>query len=116
VLIDLLLIKFCFVEQIQKRPVRIRRSRQEIDDLLDRFAKSNLSVNDFCRQHGISRASFHKWRSRYRSNAVRKKKTSGFATLDIASAPLGPQGLFAEVKGIRFYQPVSASFLKELLA
>lgn len=97
-------------------PIRIRRSRQEIDDLLDLFAKTDLSVNDFCRQHSISRANFHKWRSRYRSNPVSKKNTSGFTILDIASAPLAPQGLFAEIKGIRFYQPVSASFLKELLA
>ncbi|MDQ6609011.1 MAG: hypothetical protein M3Y85_04240 [Bacteroidota bacterium] len=104
------------MEQIQKRPVRTRRSRQEIDDLLNLFARGNLSVNDFCKQHSISRANFHKWRSRYSSHPVSKKKTSGFARLHVASAPLAPQGLFAEVKGIRFYQPVSASFLKELLA
>jgi hypothetical protein len=104
------------VEQIQNRPVRIRRSRQEIDNLLNLFRKSNLGVKDFCSLHNISRANFHKWRSRYRSSPAGKKKTSGFARLDIAPSPLAPQGLFAEVKGIRLYQPVSALFLKELLA
>lgn len=114
--IDLLFIKFCSVEQIQERSVRIRRSRQEIEDLLNLFDKGKLSVKDFCRQHSISVANFRKWRSRYRSSPAVRKKTSGFATLDIISSPLPLHHLFAEVKGIRLYQPVSASFLKELLA
>ena len=28
-------------------------------------AESGISVPDLCRDHGISRASFYKWRSRY---------------------------------------------------
>jgi len=114
-LIDLLFIKFHFVEQ--NKPIRHRRSRQEVQDLLDLFAKSNSGVKDFCKQHNISAANFHKWKSRYKSRPDGKGKTSGFATLDVVSSLHATvPGLFAEVKGIRIYQPVSASFLKELLA
>jgi hypothetical protein len=45
-----------------------------------------------------------------------KRKTSGFATVDIvSSSQLIVGGLFAEVKGIKIYQPVNPLFLKELL-
>jgi hypothetical protein len=114
-LIDLLVTKSHFVEQIQKAPVRYRRSRQQVQELLNLFAKSNVSVKDFCKQHTISAANFHKWRSRYKSNLVSKENTSGFATVDVVDSLPGLQSLFAEVKGIKIYQRVSASFLKELL-
>ena len=114
-LIDLLLTKFHFVEQLQK-PVRYRRNRQQIQDLLNLFANSNSGVKDFCKQHSISPANFHKWKSRYKTG--KKKKTglpagqAGFARVDVFSSSAS---LFAEVNGIRIFQPVSASFLKELL-
>lgn len=114
-LIDLLLIKFYFVDQ--NKPIRHRRSRQEVEALLNLYANSNTGVKDFCKQHNISAANFHKWKSRYKSNEIGRKKVSGFATLDIVSSSQATvSGLFAEVKGIRIYQPVSASFLKELVA
>ncbi|MBA2745077.1 MAG: transposase [Flavisolibacter sp.] len=95
---------------------RRRRSKQQIQDLLHEFKKSNTTVKDFCNQHSINACNFHKWKSRYKNISFSKKKTSGFATLAVIdSMPVLP-ALFAEVKGIRIYQPVSASFLKEFLA
>jgi hypothetical protein len=114
-LIDLLLIKFHFVDQ--NKPIRYRRSRQQIQELLNLFANSNSGVKDFCKQHSISAANFHKWKSRYKTG--KEKKTglpggqAGFARIDVFSSSSAM--LFAEVKGIRIYQAVSASFLKELL-
>src|SRR5437762_3206027 len=94
---------------------RRRRSMQQIQDLLMEFEKSKVTVKDFCKLHNMSTGNFHKWRSRYKSNLVSKKKVAGFATLDVVDSSMVLMGLFAEVKGIRIYQPVSASFLKELL-
>jgi hypothetical protein len=111
-LIDLLFIKSYVVEQEQKIAARHRRSKQQIEELLNLFAKSNSGVKDFCREHNISPANFHKWKSRYRSKPQVKKNASGFARMDIVSLP----GLFAEVNGIKLYQPVSAAYLKELVA
>jgi hypothetical protein len=105
------------VEQEQKYPARYRRSKQQIEELLNLFAKSNSGVKDFCGEHNISPANFHKWKSRYRSKPQVKKNASGFARLDIVSLPQATlQGLFAEVNGIRIYQPVSAVYLRELIA
>jgi phosphoribosylamine-glycine ligase len=99
------------IEQSNLTSSRSRRSKQQILDLLSEFEKSKATAKDFCKQYNISPANFHKWKSRYKSNETGMKKTFGFATLDVISS----SSLFAEVKGIRIYQPVSASFLKELL-
>lgn len=94
---------------------RTRRNKQQIQDLLKEFEQSNLSAKDFCKKHQISRPNFHKWKSRYNSKRIFKNKNAGFATVEVVDLPGALQSLFAEVKGIRIYQPVSASFLKELL-
>ena len=95
---------------------RTRRNKQQIQDLLNEFEQSNLSAKDFCKKHHISRPNFHKWKSRYTSNRVIKNKNAGFAAVEVVDSSTVLRGLFAEVKGIRIYQPVSASFLRELLA
>jgi hypothetical protein len=104
------------MDQAQTTQVRHRRSRQQIQELLRLFSKSNVSVKEFCRDHNIHPANFHKWRARYKSKVVSNPKSPGFSSIDIIAAPPNtfPQ-LFAEVKGIRVYQPVSAMFLKELM-
>jgi transposase-like protein len=91
---------------------RRRRNKEQILDLLRAFESSSLSVKEFCKTHNINAVNFHKWRSRYNLKAGGKKRISSFASVDIVSSR---SGLFAEVNGIRIYQPVSASFLKELL-
>jgi hypothetical protein len=95
---------------------RSRRSKQQIQDLLNEYEKSKLTVIAFCKLHRISAGNFHKWKSRYRDMRVHKKKTSGFAKVDVIDLSKPQMGLFAEIKGIKIFQPVSASFLKELLA
>lgn len=108
------------MDQAKTKPIRQRRSHQQIQELLDLFAKSNVNVKDFCKQQGIGPANFHKWKSRYK---IGKEKTSrlpagqaGFARVDVVcSEQATVPGLFAEVNRIKIYQPVSASFLKELL-
>lgn len=41
---------------------RTRRSRLEIDDLLESFARSGLTQQGFCRENGVSVATFSNWR------------------------------------------------------
>lgn len=94
------------------KPFRTRRNRAEIMNLLGKFEKTNVSVKEFCTMHHISKAAFHKWQNRYK----RKTETrTGFAALQInPSIANTAAALFAEVKGIKLYQPVAASYLKEL--
>lgn len=91
---------------------RNRRTQEQIETLLIEFMKSGMTVREFCRQNNLSTGTFHKWQSRDKSKPVKISNGSGFSSLVINSSL---PGLFAEVKGIRLYQPVSATFLKELL-
>lgn len=105
-----------FMEQINHSLPRKRRSKEQIQVLLTEFEKSKSTVRDFCRQHSINTANFHKWKSRYKSIPDSKKQHSGFARLNVVEPPSLLPTLFAEVKGIKIYAPVTASFLKELIA
>jgi hypothetical protein len=114
--IDLYFTKFHFVEDTQTKVLRPRRSKQEIHNLLAAFEKSNLTITDFCKVQNLSYGVFQKWRSRYCATQRRKGTSTSFAKVDIVPVKKDPlPGLFAEVHGIKIYQPVSASFLKELL-
>lgn len=87
------------------------RSREQKEALLALQQQSGLSVKSFCVKHGISTATFHNWRQQLKKSTP-EPKASGFAKLAI-QAPVQPL-LFAEVNGIRLYQPVSVDFLKAL--
>jgi len=98
--------------------IKTRRSRRnilEIHDLLKEFKTGGSSALDFCKKHDISKATFYKWQSRYQQLAQSKRKRTGFARVDITPSSPAQNILFAEVKGIKIYQVVSATFLKELL-
>jgi hypothetical protein len=101
------------MEPITNKTTRRRRSTHEILELLNEFEKRAVSVKEFCIMYNISKAAFHKWQSRHKSNA---DEQSGFADLHIIPPATNTHAaLFAEVKGVKIYQPVSASYLKELM-
>ena len=92
---------------------RSRRTSAEIKQLLEAFSHSAISAKEFCMQHDISEAGFYKWRSRYGDSP--SENTNNFVMLKEGAAAVAQSTLFAEVKGMRIYQPVAASYLKELL-
>jgi hypothetical protein len=105
------------MEASQTTLTRQRRNKEEVMGLLHAFEKSNSTIKEFCNERNISYGNFQKWRSRYGSKAAEKKASTPFVKVDIVSTVKEPlPGLFAEVRGIKLYQPVSAAFLKELLA
>lgn len=102
------------MEQVINKPVKTRRTIQQILVLLDEFENSNTSIPEFCSAHDICRATFHKWCSRYKNKEI-KSEANGFAALQFTSERSSVSAiLFAEVRGIKLYQPVTASYLKEL--
>jgi hypothetical protein len=92
---------------------RSRRTSAEIKQLLEAFSRAAISAKEFCMQHDISEACFYKWRSRYGGSPSENK--NDFVILKQTSVSVTESTLFAEVNGIRIYQPVTASYLKELL-
>ena len=86
------------------------RSRAEILELISQQELSGLSVKAFCRSNSLSESSFNNWLRRYKNKGVRTE--GSFAAVYVQPTPGG--ALFAEIRGIKIYQPVSAVFLKEL--
>jgi hypothetical protein len=100
------------MEQVIQSLARTRRTRQQISALLAKYKSSGLTVADFCEGQQIHKSNFYKWVSRYQEKKKSKKiQRSAFAKVQIAPSQ---SVLFAEVDGIRIYQPVAASYLKEL--
>ena len=96
------------------KPKIKRRSREQIILLLDEFAKAGICVEEFCARHYIGKSTFHKWQSRY-NKKQNQTDCQAFADIEIVNAGIQHSAtLFAEVKGIKIYQAVSAAYLKEL--
>ena len=105
------------METVTERKSRMMRHREEIIRLLEECSKSNLNIKDFCAVNNIIPGTFHNWKKRYSRSYKKVNEPAGFASLKITSSVPGPAvALFAEVNGIRIYQPVTAAYLKELLA
>jgi hypothetical protein len=93
-----------------------KKTEKEIIQLMEEFEKSDsITVKDFCEMQDISNATFYNWQRIYRN---RHQNESGFLSLGVVASDSDQttSSLFAEVKGIRLYQEVSASFLKELVS
>ena len=102
------------MEKTAPEPIKIRRTRQEITQLLREFDKSQgMTAKDFCQKHQITEGAFYSARKRQDS----KKGDSGKPGFIALQPPAGKERsgvLFAEVKGIRLYQAVPAEYLKTL--
>ncbi|MES1250118.1 MAG: hypothetical protein ABUL46_05505, partial [Chitinophaga rupis] len=92
-----------------EKAVRKFRGKTAIVKLLQEQSRSGQNIKTFCAAHGIAEGTFHNWKHKYASEIDAR---SGFATVQIIPEP----GLFAIAGGIKIYQPVSAAYLKELLA
>jgi hypothetical protein len=90
---------------------RLFRSKSAILELLRDQQQSGLNIQAFCVQHSIPSGSFHNWKKKY-SVSVGQSAGQSFTSLQIKAET--SQQLFAEVNGIKLYQPVSAGYLKEL--
>jgi len=97
------------MQESQEKVVRKFRGKVAIVRLLEEQIRSGQSVKSFCATHDIAEGTFHNWKHRY---GAKVDTRSGFSTVQL----IGDPGLFAMVGGIKIYQPVSAAYLKELLA
>jgi putative transposase len=102
------------MEQIGKtnQSRKIRRTPEEINSILLAYESSGLSAKEFCKRHQIQTLYLKRWLKRYRSI----KETNGFVELlPVPESTPFMTGVFAEYRGIRFYQPVEPSYLKALV-
>lgn len=89
---------------------------REMLALIGEQKASQVPVKDFCKQHGLSQAAYYYWQKKFRrSQQAGSGQPGGFILLK-KEPELSPGGaLFAEYKGLKFYQQVSVSFLRELI-
>jgi hypothetical protein len=106
------------METTALRRRRPKHSKEAIAELLSEFSGSGMTIAAFCAAKDIAPGSFHKWQSKCKAQYQNPAEpVAGFAELQVVpSADYVAAALFAEVKGIRIFQPVAASYLKELLS
>jgi transposase-like protein len=93
-------------------------SDQEIISALEQFTRAgNISVKEFTTAFQISPATFYNWRRRFGSQSSEVNVPVGFVDVDLSPVQqeLAPGSVFAEYRGIIFYQRVEPSYLKSLL-
>ena len=86
-------------------------------NLLSEHASTGLTVKQFCEQKGLSPGMFYYWQKKYKSGLAGDWQADGFTLLTLEERPEEQTTgcLFAEYKGIRFYQQPSADFFKQLI-
>lgn len=103
------------MEEVEQNPLGKRRSRQELTSLLKKFEKcEGITAKAFCQLHQITESAFYRFRARYHKKAEAAKQAGFIEIKPHTVAEERPGILFAEVKGIKLYQPVSADYLKTL--
>ena len=94
---------------------RRQRTPEEIIKLLEEYENSQgITVKEYCAMIGVSDAAFYGWRKMYGPKNDLEERQPGFIELITSETATSAQGLFAAVKGIKLYQPVTAEFLKAL--
>ena len=92
-----------------------RRPKHQLLELLAEYDKTRgMTVKDFCKLHNVTQGSFYTARKRYRDATV-KKQPSGFIAITSLAFDQPVATLFAEVRGIKLYQPVPVDYLKALV-
>jgi hypothetical protein len=83
--------------------------------------QSNLTKKKWCEKHNIAYATFHYWYKRYRGQAlvVPQKASGDFVKLTVNDSTIAGgwcELTLTEGKRLIFQQPVSAEFLRKLIA
>ena len=93
-------------------------NKQEIFAAIEQFEQAgNISVKEFAAAFQVSEATFYNWRKQYRAKDMPQAAPAGFIPVDMSGVSVQQsQGrVFAEFRGIVFYQRVEPSYLKSLL-
>ena len=91
----------------------IHRSEDAIRKFIAEYKSSSFTVKEYCADKGLNTRTFYSWLSKYRNNKD-KRAVSAFVPVMIKEEPV--QGnLYAEYKGLKFYQPMSVDFFKALI-
>lgn len=78
--------------------------------------RSGMIISEYCRANKISEGSFYYWLKKVKDAASAPLTAPTVVPLKIIEPPHEPvSNIFAEVRGITLFQPVSAEYLLTLL-
>lgn len=66
---------------------KVRRSRQEWEQIFDRFRASGQSGAAFCRKHKLPKSSFEKWKKKLRGQSRASRATPSFVEWPTPTTP-----------------------------
>ena len=81
---------------------------------IEQWKQSNLSQKQYCEQYEITYHSFHYWLRRYKRK--HNEQRGAFVQLQIQSELACTELLLTDGRRLVFHQPVSSSFLKQLIS
>ncbi len=93
-------------------------SDPEIFKAIEEFEQAgNISTKEFAKAFQISEATVYNWRKKYKNKDTVNNQPSRFIPVDLSDVqePDGQGRIFAEYRGITFYQRVDPAYLKALL-
>jgi transposase-like protein len=103
-------------QSAQQTTTRVNRTAEEMYDLIAGYKNSEMTVREYCERNDLAPGIYYYWQKKYHNrNGVSDTSQSGFSLLQMQDS-LQQAGLFAEVKGIKLYRAVTASYLKELIS
>lgn len=99
---------------ISEKQQNARHSNQTISSIIAEYKKGQRTVKEFCTDKGINTGTFYCWLSKQRKNNKLPNSRPAFVSVKIKDEQ--PQeNVFAEYKGLKFYQPMSVEFFKALI-
>jgi len=90
----------------------------EIFKAIEEFEQAgNISVKEFAKAFQVSENTVYNWLKKYKNKVSVKIPSKGFIPVDLSDVqqPGEPGQIFAEYRGIIFYQRVDPAYLKALL-
>ena len=99
---------------ISEKQQNARHSSQTISAIIAEYKKGQRTVKEFCSDKGINTGTFYCWLSKQRKNNKLPNSSPAFVSVKIKEEQ-PPENVFAEYKGLKFYQPMSVEFFKALI-
>jgi hypothetical protein len=105
------------MQQSSQQPtIRVNRTTEEMYNLIAGYKNCEMTVREYCERNDLAPGTYYYWQKKYYNlNGASDTSQSGFSLLQMQDSLQQP-GLFAEVKGIKLYRVVPASYLKELIS
>ena len=91
-----------------------RHSSQTISAIIAEYKKGQRTVKEFCSDKGINTGTFYCWLSKQRKSNKLPNSSPAFVSVKIKEEQ-SHENVFAEYKGLKFYQPMSVEFFKALI-